>query len=163
MMRRLYPHPLLSLTLVIIWLLLVNQVTVGSLVFAIIAGTIIPKLTSHFWPNPPKLHNPLLAAEFFLIVLYDIVKSNLTVANLLLFKSSKDLQPGWVTVPIELRSPEAIAILAGTITMTPGTLTADMSADGRALLIHGLHMTDPEGTVQEIKERYEARLKRIFE
>ena len=54
-------------------------------------------------------------------------------------------------------------MLAATITLTPGTVTADMSACGRALLIHSLHAPDPDAVRDEIKSRYEARLKRIFE
>jgi multicomponent K+:H+ antiporter subunit E len=73
------------------------------------------------------------------------------------------IRSAWVTVPLDLRSPEAITLLAGTITMTPGTLTADMSACGRALLIHSLHAPDPDSVRDDIKARYEARLKRIFE
>ena len=66
-------------------------------------------------------------------------------------------------MPIELKSPEAIALLAGTITMTPGTVTADMSSCGRVLLIHSLHAPDPDAIRDDIKSRYESRLKRIFE
>jgi multicomponent K+:H+ antiporter subunit E len=68
-----------------------------------------------------------------------------------------------VTVPLDLRNPEAITVLAGTITMTPGTLTADMAGDGRALLIHCLHAPDPDSVRDDIKARYESRLMRIFE
>jgi multicomponent K+:H+ antiporter subunit E len=68
-----------------------------------------------------------------------------------------------VTVPLDITSPEAITTLAGTITMTPGTLSADVSADGRALLVHCLDTGDPEATVAAIKRRYEDRLRRIFE
>jgi multicomponent K+:H+ antiporter subunit E len=73
------------------------------------------------------------------------------------------IRSAWVTVPLDLHSPEAITLLAGTITMTPGTLTADMSACGRALLIHSLHAPDPDAVRDDIKARYETRLKRIFE
>ena len=65
-------------------------------------------------------------------------------------------------MPLALTSPEAITVLAGTITMTPGTVSAELSADGRALLVHGLDVPDPEALVAEIKSRYEARLLEIF-
>jgi multicomponent K+:H+ antiporter subunit E len=68
-----------------------------------------------------------------------------------------------VTVPLELRTPEAITTLAGTITMTPGTLTADVSAEGHALLVHCLDAPDPDAVRDEIKSRYERRLMEIFE
>ena len=72
------------------------------------------------------------------------------------------IQSAWIPIPIELKSPEAITMLAGTITLTPGTVTADMSSCGRVLLIHSLHAPDPDAIRDDIKTRYEARLKRIF-
>jgi multicomponent K+:H+ antiporter subunit E len=149
--------------LVVTWLLLVNHLKLGSLVFALILGIIIPIITAPYWPDRPALRNPIAIIGYVLIVLYDIVKSNFIVAGIVLFKPSSQLQSAWVTVPLDLRSPEAITVLAGTITMTPGTLTADMSGDGRALLVHCLHAPDPEEVRDEIKTRYEARLMRIFE
>ena len=73
------------------------------------------------------------------------------------------IQSAWIPIPLDLTTPEAISLLAGTITMTPGTLTADLSAARRALLVHALHAPDPDAVRDDIKTRYEARLKRIFE
>ena len=67
-----------------------------------------------------------------------------------------------MVLPLELRSPEAISVLAGTITMTPGTVSCDLSADGRSLLVHCLDAPDAEDAVRAMKDRYEARLKEIF-
>ena len=68
-----------------------------------------------------------------------------------------------MTVPLDLTSPEAITVLAGTITMTPGTVSAMLSADSSAILVHCLHTDDPEGVRDDIKKRYEWRLKEIFQ
>lgn len=163
MLRKLFPHPYLTLLLVMTWLLLVDQFKLGSVVFALILGIIIPIITAPYWPDRPILRNPLTIVGYLLIVMYDIVKSNFIVARIVLFKPSSKLQSCWVTVPLDLRTPEAITVLAGTITMTPGTLTADMSGDGRALLIHCLHAPNPDEIRDDIKARYEARLMRIFE
>lgn len=163
MLKKLLPHPGLTLLLIVTWLMLVNEFKWGSLVFGTILGVILPLFTAAYWPDRPVIRNWLAAAEFVLIVLYDIVKSNITVALIVLFRPRAGLQPAWVTVPLDLRSPEAITVLAGTITMTPGTVTADLSADGRALLIHCLDAPDPDAVRDDIKTRYEARLKRIFE
>jgi multicomponent K+:H+ antiporter subunit E len=138
-------------------------VSAGGIVFGLILGTIIPLMTRAYWPDRPRLRNPVAIAGFVLIVLWDIVVANITVARIVLFMPKSRLRPAWVTVPIDLRSPEAITVLAGTITMTPGTVTADTSADGRALLVHCLHAPDPEGVAADIKSRYERRLKEIFE
>jgi multicomponent K+:H+ antiporter subunit E len=162
-MRRLFPHPYLSLLLFIVWLLLVGRLAVGSMVMAAILATVIPLLTSPFWPGRAQPRNVMAFAAYVGIVLYDIVRSNFVVARIVLFMPRDQIRSAWITVPLDLRTREAIVLLAGTITMTPGTLTADMSACGRALLIHSLHAPDPDAVRDEIKTRYEARLKRIFE
>ena len=163
MLRRLYPHPFLTLLLIVSWMLLVNQAKIGSLVMAVILGTLIPLLTAPYWPNRPALRDLPAVLGYLAIVLYDIVKSNFIVARIVLFMPASQLRPAWVAIPLDLRTPEAITVLAGTITMTPGTVTSDMSEDGRTLLVHCLHAPDPDGVRDEIKSRYEARLKRIFE
>jgi multicomponent K+:H+ antiporter subunit E len=163
MLRKLYPHPYLSLTLAVLWMLLVSQLKIGSLVMAVLLATLIPLLTAAWWPERPKMHHPLRLAAYGLVVLWDVIVANFQVARIVLFMPAHKIRSAWITVPIDLRSPEAITLLAGTITMTPGTLTADFSADGRALLIHSLHAPDPDTIRAEIKSRYEARLKRIFE
>ena len=163
MLRRLFPHPTLSLLLAVIWMLLVNQFKIGSLVMAAILATLIPLMTAAWWSNRPMVLHPLRLASYTLLVLWDVIVANFQVARIILFMPADSIRSAWITVPIDLRSPEAITLLAGTITMTPGTLTADMSSCGRALLIHALHAPDPDAVRDDIKSRYESRLKRIFE
>ena len=162
-MKRLIPHPLLSLALFGLWLLLANSVAAGSLVMAACLALILPHLAARWWPNPaPIRHLPALVA-YVILVLWDIIIANIQVARIILFMPRDQIRSAWVAIPVELRSPEAITLLAGTITMTPGTVTADMTADGRTLLIHSLHAPDPDAVRDDIKARYEARLKRIFD
>jgi multicomponent K+:H+ antiporter subunit E len=163
MVRRLLPHPHLTLSLIVLWFLLVNQWKLGSLVMAVILGTAIPLITSAWWPNRAVVKRPIALAAYSGLVLWDVLVANFQVARIVLFMPKGKIQSNWVTVPLDLQSPEAICLLAGTITMTPGTLTADMSACGRALLIHSLHAPDPAAVRDDIKARYETRLKRIFE
>lgn len=124
MLKRLFPHPYLTLLLIITWMLLVNGTKLGSLVFAIILGTIIPLLTAPYWPNAPRMRNIPAIVEYALIVLWDIVVSNFIVARIVLFTPLDNLRPGWVAVPLDLRTPEAITVLAGTITLTPAPSAA---------------------------------------
>ena len=162
-MKRLFPHPFLTLTLIVLWFLLVNDLKLGSLVLAAVLGTVIPLLTTAWWPDRPKVKHPLRLASYSLLVLWDVIVANFQVARIVLFMPRAKIQSAWITVPLDLTSPEAISLLAGTITMTPGTLTADMSACGRALLVHALHAPDPDATRDDIKARYESRLQRIFQ
>lgn len=161
-MRRLYPHPILSLTLVLLWFLLVNHLQLGSLVMAVILATLIPLMTARWWPDRPEIRRPLALVGYGILVLWDVLVANFHVARIILFLPADRIRSAWICVPLDLTSPEAISLLAGTITMTPGTLTADIAADGRALLIHALHAPDPDAIRDEIKARYESRLKRIF-
>jgi multicomponent K+:H+ antiporter subunit E len=163
MQRRILPHPLLSALLAVVWVLLVNEVSVGSVVLGAAVGIAVAKLTSVYWPGGTRMGHPLLVIEYLAIVLYDIVLSNIQVAYLVLFRRGESLQSRFIRIPLDLHSPEAIATLAGTITLTPGTVTADVTPDGRALLVHCLQVLDDEAQVNEIKGRYERRLRRIFE
>lgn len=162
MLKRLFPHPYLTLTLVALWFLLVNQWKLGSLVFALILATVIPLLTAAWWPDRPRIRRPFGLAAYAALVLWDVIVANFQVARIVLFMPRDQIRSAWITVPLDLTAPEAISLLAGTITMTPGTLTADTSACGRALLIHALHAPDPDAVRDEIKARYESRLIRIF-
>jgi multicomponent K+:H+ antiporter subunit E len=163
MLRRLFPHPWLTLGLILLWMLLVNDLRLGSLIMAAFLGTVIPLFTAPYWPGRPKIRNMPAMLAYVGLVLWDIVLANIAVARIILFYRPEQIRSAWISVPISLRSPEAISLLAGTITMTPGTVTADMSGCGRVLLIHSLHAPDPDAIRDEIKTRYEARLKRIFE
>jgi multicomponent K+:H+ antiporter subunit E len=162
MLKRLFPHPLLSVLLFLTWMLLVNQFKIGSLVLALFLAIVIPMMTAAYWPNRPKLRQLPAFAAYCLLVMWDIIVANVQVAKIILFMPADKIQSAWISIPIELKSPEAITMLAGTITLTPGTVTADMSSCGRVLLIHSLHAPDPDAIRDDIKTRYEARLKRIF-
>lgn len=163
MIRRLVPHPLLSITLLVVWIGLVNKFTLGNLILGTAFGLIIPMLTAPYWPNRPAIGRPLKVVEYVLVVLWDILVANVQVALVILFRRERDIRSHWVPVPIELRSAEAITVLAGTITMTPGTVSATLCADGSSILVHCLHTDDPDAVRDDIKDRYERRLKEIFQ
>ena len=162
-MRRLFPHPYLSAVLAVTWMLLVNRLAIGSFVMAAFLATAIPLATTAYWPNRPRIKRPFGLMLYVALVLWDVIIASLQVARIIMFMPHDKIKSAWIAVPVDLTSPEAITLLAGTITMTPGTLTADMTADGRVLLVHALHAPDPDATRDDIKSRYESRLKRIFQ
>ena len=162
MLTRIFPHPVLSGFLTLFWLVLADSWTFGSLVMALVLATLIPLFTARWWPGKPRLRHPLGLVPYTAIVLWDVIVSSFQVARIVLFMPSDQIRSAFVTVPTTLTSPEAVALLAGTITMTPGTLTADISEDGQTLLIHSLHAPDPDAIRSAILSRYESRLKRIF-
>lgn len=163
MRARFLPQPVLTLALTGVWLLLVNTVSAGQVLLGTLIGVAIPLFSSRYWPRGPFPPHPLRFLGYAGIVLWDIMLSNIEVARLVLLRRGDSLHSCFVAVPLDLRSPEAIAILSATITMTPGTVSADLSSDGRMLLVHCLDAPDPAAVVAQIKARYERRLKEIFE
>ncbi len=159
---RLLPQPVLTLVIAAVWMALANSVSLGNAVLGLALGLAVPLLTQAYWPDRPRFRNPWRIADFALVVLWDIIVSNIQVARLILFRRGDSLRSQFVRVPLDLTNAEAITILAGTITMTPGTVSADLSADGTAILVHCLETDDPEATVTAIKQRYERRLMEIF-
>ncbi|MEM1372364.1 MAG: Na+/H+ antiporter subunit E, partial [Pseudomonadota bacterium] len=130
--------------------------------FGVILGILIPWATSIWWPDTPQGFRMGKMISYSLIVLWDIILANIEVAWIVLTVPNAKLKPAWIVVPLELRQPEAITVLAGTITLTPGTVSADLSDSGHSLLVHVLHTDDPDGERDIIKERYERRLLEVF-
>lgn len=157
-----FPHPYLSLVLLLVWLLIMNSFSVGTWLLGTVLAWGIPQLTDVFWPNPPKLRRPLVLLRFTLRVLFDIAVANIEVAKLVVGSNSK-LQPGFVEYPLELTDDFAISLLASTISLTPGTVSADISDDRRLLLVHALTVDDEQALIETIKQRYERPLMEVFE
>ncbi|MFP4154624.1 MAG: Na+/H+ antiporter subunit E [Halothiobacillaceae bacterium] len=160
-LRRWLPHPLLSAFLVLTWMLLNNSFSAGHFVLGLILGLLIPKLTSAFWPEVVQIRRPAVLARFVAVVLFDILVANMVVSRLILGRSQR-LEPGFFHVPLDLNSPLAISLLANTISLTPGTVSCDLSDDQRTLLVHALHVEDHEADIAKIKQRYEAPLREVF-
>jgi multicomponent K+:H+ antiporter subunit E len=164
--RRLLPHPLLSALLLISWLWLNDTLAPGHVLLGALLALVIPMFTRRFWPEPLSVRHPLKVAEYLLVVLWDIVVANLQVAALILGPSSR-LRPGYVAVPLELRSEFGITVLALTVTLTPGTVSVGIERAGEGgaavLFVHCLRIESEAAVATTIKSRYEARLREIFE
>lgn len=167
------PTPFRSLFLFMVWLLLNNSVSVGHLVLATIFAILIPILSFSLREPQPLILKPGLALKQLLIVLYDIVVANLQVA-LLILGPSKNLRPAFIKVPIDLTHDMPITILASCVSLTPGTVSAEVypiaeslpegkEPTQRYLLIHVLDLKDEQALIKQIKQRYEAPLKEIFQ
>ncbi|HSH29601.1 MAG TPA: Na+/H+ antiporter subunit E [Thiohalobacter sp.] len=162
MIQRLLPHPLLTPILALIWMLLANEFSAGHAVLGLLLGWAIPIFTLRFWPEQTRIRHPLTLLRFIAVVLYDILIANLAVAKLIVSRPRR-LQPAFLEVPLDVHSDLAISLLANTISLTPGTVSAELAPERDRLLVHALHATDTEALVATIKSRYEAPLKEIFE
>jgi multicomponent K+:H+ antiporter subunit E len=163
-MRRLLPHPLTSAVLAAGWLLLAGF-SIAQFLLALVVAVLLPHFTRRFvgealgrargWRGLAR------AARFSLLVVWDIIVANLVVARLILGPPGR-LRPAYIEVPIGLEQPLAISLLASIVSMTPGTVSSDLSEDRRRLLVHVLDTSDPAAVVEQIKSRYERPLAEIF-
>jgi multicomponent K+:H+ antiporter subunit E len=160
--KRWLPAPLLSATLFAVWLLLNNTVDAAHLVLGALVAIVVPWFTERLRPDRPRIRRPLAILRLGLVVLWDIVMSNIEVARRIL-GPEEAIRPAFVWLPLDLTDPHAIVSLAGIITMTPGTLSAELSADRRHLLVHAFNVDDEAALIAQMKARYEAPLKEIFE
>jgi len=172
-MKRFVPYPAASLALWLSWLLIRNTASFDTVVMGAVVGLVVPLLTARFssLPEPiaprtnvarlglgPRIRTTL---HLFGVVLWDIVVANLQVARLLLGRESK-IHPAFVWVPLDITHPTGITLLATIITMTPGTISSDLSDDRKYLLVHALDAADEPALIASIKARYEAPLIRLF-
>lgn len=165
MKARLWPSPWLSAALAPAWLMLNGSASVGNLLIAALLAWAIPWLTAAFRPDVVRIKAPGTLLRLTGVVLYDIAKSNVDVARRVLGPEAA-MAPRFVWVPLDIRAPHGIVALAGIITLTPGTLSSALSEDRRHLLVHALHCPDADAEaalVADIKARYEAPLREIFE
>ena len=156
------PHPLLSAALTVLWILLMNTLSIGSVVFGLLLGWAIPFATKRYWPEHVQIRKPLTLIRYIGTVLLDIFKGSFLVAYRIV-RGPQHLQPAFVTIPLRLRSELGISLLANTISLTPGTVSALLSQDRRRLIVHALHADDPQAIIDEIQQRYETPLLTIFE
>lgn len=160
-MTRLFPHPLISVIIWLLWLVVNNSVAPGTVLMGALLAVLLPRYTRNFWPHHPRVRKPMRLVKLFGVVLYDIVVANFSAAKLILGPRSA-LRPGFVTVPLELQDPVAITMLTSFISLTPGTVSAELAADCKSLSVHCLDVAQPDQVIQQIKRRYEAPLLEIF-
>lgn len=159
--RQCVPFPVLSLLLWLSWLLL-NGFQAGQALLGLVLAVWLPLLTARFWPDAPRVRRPGRLLCHVAVLLWDILVANLVVARCILV-APRRLRPAFVTVPLELRDDFAIVLLACSVSLTPGTVSADISEDRRTLLVHALDVDDPQALVALIRRRYERPLKEIFQ
>lgn len=160
---RLLPAPLLSLGLWALWLLLNHSLDIGQVALGAVLAWVIPVVTRGLRPLPVRVSHPLSIVRLALRVVADTIVSNWQVMRFLLWPSLRRSYSGFVHIPLDLRDPNGLAVLAMICCATPGTAWAEISRDRSVLLLHVLEIHTPEEIVAHVKTRYEAALIEIFE
>jgi multicomponent Na+:H+ antiporter subunit E len=99
--------------------------------------------------------------EFGGFFLKELIKANLLVAHDVVTPSHR-MRPGVIAVPLDAETDVEITLLANLISLTPGTITVDVSDDRRMIFIHAMFLEDPEKVRRDIKEGFERRLLEVL-
>ena len=161
-MRRLVPHPVLSLALVLVWLLM-TRFSLGHLLLggaiSLVAGWALGALE----PEAPRIRRVLPFVRLMGIVGIDIIRSNIAVAMLILTRGRHgERKSGFVEIPLRLRDPFPLGLLAMIVTATPGTAWLEYDSDSGILLLHVFDLIDDAAWRDLICNRYEALLLEVF-
>jgi multicomponent K+:H+ antiporter subunit E len=162
-MKRWIPSPSLSAALFIVWLLLEQSLEATTLLSAAILAVAVPLLTKGLRPAAVRMRKPGVALRLSIDVTLDMLKSALDVARLLLTRRTSRIASKFVQIPLDMRDPNGLAVLAMVMCLTPGTAWGEVAFDRRTLLIHVFDLDDEAAFVAMIKQRYERPLMEIFE
>ncbi|MDO1580473.1 Na+/H+ antiporter subunit E [Rhizobium oryzicola] len=156
------PYPLLTLSLVLMWLLL-NGFSFGHLLLGSFVAIFASWGMAALRPEKPRLRKWYLLPKLFWLVFVDVIRSNLAVALVILRGRPRGHTAGFLTMPLELQDRTALAILAVILTSVPGSAWLEYDASERHVLLHVLDLIDEETWVDMVKNRYEKLLMEIFE
>ncbi|MDR9455970.1 MAG: Na+/H+ antiporter subunit E [Salegentibacter sp.] len=150
-----------NLLLTFIWVALTGDFAFNNYIFGFVLSFFILWITSkdkrkyNYFTLVPKL------ISFVFYFLFELVKANLQVAYEVSTPNLK-MKPGIVMVPLDIQSDIGITLLANMISLTPGTLSLDVSNDKKVLFVHAMYITDREEFIHGIKNGFEKRLLDIF-
>jgi multicomponent K+:H+ antiporter subunit E len=161
-MRRFLPSLPLSVAVFVLWLLLVADTAPGQVVLALLLAIALPLAAGLLEPERAHFGRAIVVVRLAGVVLWDMLLSNIEVARRILGPETA-LSPAFIRVPLDLTSLHGITALASIITLTPGTLSAELAPDRSHLLVHCFNLKDADATIMAIKTRYEAPLKDIFQ
>jgi multicomponent K+:H+ antiporter subunit E len=156
--------PTVVLGLTILWLLLQQTVALDQVLLGVMLAVLLAWAGSKLRPLRAHVRRIDLAAGLVLVVFWEIVRSNLAVSRIVLgLVRDREVRSGFVKIPLALRDPHGLAVLAAIITATPGTVWAGLSPDGQRLTLHILDIGEEQQWIRYVKERFEGPLMRIFE
>lgn len=163
MIKRLFPYPLMSLALLAMWLLLHNSVSPATLLGGALAAFAAPWAMAALQTERLRIRSLTALIRLAGIVLYDIVRSNIAVATIILSRRHRKGAAGFIIIPLDMRNRFGLTLLALIVTSTPGTLWVQYNSTRGTLLLHVLDLVDEATWITLIKQRYERLLLEAFE
>lgn len=162
-MKRLFPAPLLSLSLWGLWLLLNLSLSAGNLLLGALLGLFAPLLMAPLRPLPVRIRKPGTIVRLVLRVGIDVVVSNLQVARGVWQARRRPPRSRFIRIPLHLRDAHGLAALSMITTVIPGTIWSELALDRSILLLHVFDLDDEARFIEHFKHTYERPLMEIFE
>ena len=146
-----------NILLAILWSFLTGNVSAGNLAVGFVLAYFTLMLLQQTLGKSNYFRKVRLAIGFALWFTWELLLSNLRVAHDVITPRQHS-RPGNLAIPLEAKTPLEITLLANLITLTPGTLSLDVSDDRKTLYIHAMFIDDVEELRRDIKEGLERRL-----
>ncbi|MAN28427.1 MULTISPECIES: Na+/H+ antiporter subunit E [Mesonia] len=150
-----------NILLTFIWVAITGDFTFANYFFGFVLSFIILYVitkgrgSAKYFKILPKL------IGFVFFFLWELLKANLQVAYDVITPTFY-MTPGIVRVPLEAETNLEITLLANLITLTPGTLSLDVSDDRKVLYVHAMYLKDKQAFIDDIKNGFEKRLLEIL-
>jgi multicomponent Na+:H+ antiporter subunit E len=151
---------LLNIFLAFLWMFLKTSFTPAAFVVGYFWGLVILYIFRSYFPTRFYLHRVYSVIKLILLFLKELVLSNLNVLKHVL-RPKLAIKPGIFALPTELNKDWEIMLLANLITLTPGTLTVDVSEDSKVLYIHAVDIDDIHESVDSIKNTFEKAIMEV--
>ncbi|MFO7825511.1 MAG: Na+/H+ antiporter subunit E [Cyclobacterium sp.] len=150
-----------NLLLSFIWLAVTGTFSFVNFVFGFLLSFFLLWLISRNSGENKYFHRGPKLIAFIFFFLYELIKANLQVAYDVVTPSYY-MKPGIIKIPLTAKSDLEITLLANLITLTPGTLSLDVSDDRKVLYVHAMYVNDKEEFVAGIKNGFERKLLEIL-
>lgn len=148
---------LLNILFALAWMFLTGDLNFINFVEGFFISFLILWITKHSSETHRYISKIPKLISFIVFFLYELILANIKVAYDILTPKDK-MTPCIIAVPLTVDRDYEITILANLITLTPGTLSLDVSTDKKILYIHSMYVSDPEEFRKEIKEGFEKKL-----
>ena len=152
---------LMNLLLTLVWMALTGKFLLANFLFGFVLSFFILWIIARRSDNTRYFNRIPKIVSFIFFFLYELLKANLQVAYDVITPKFF-MKPGIVRVPLDAKSDLEITLLANLITLTPGTLSLDVSDDRKVLYVHAMYINDKEQFVSSIKTGFEKRLLEIL-
>lgn len=153
---------LLNVLLALAWIALTGHFTPANLGIGFVLGYLLIWLVQRSTGSAHYFVKVRRVLSFALFFLWELIKANLRVTYAVL-TLRRYLRPGVIAIPLDLRGEVEITLLANCITLTPGTLSLDISADRRVLYVHAMYVDDVEQFRRELKAGLERRVQEVLQ